>query len=78
MPVQIHVGTADTMCPPLWSEEIRDALQDAGKDVEYFSYTGAGHALHGQDWELFMQRVADFFNLYVKMEGNKYDGQSPS
>jgi dipeptidyl aminopeptidase/acylaminoacyl peptidase len=66
MPVQVHIGSADTMCPPQWSEEIRDALQDAGKDVEYFSYTGAGHAFHGDDWRLFMERVTEFFDRNVK------------
>jgi dipeptidyl aminopeptidase/acylaminoacyl peptidase len=61
-PVQIHQGTADKTTPPSWAEAIRDVLQAAGKQVEYFSYSGAGHAFEGENWDLFMQRVADFFD----------------
>ncbi len=65
-PVQIHQGTADTTTPPKWSEAIRDGLQAAGKEVEYFSYPGQGHAFQGESWSLFMQRVVAFFDRYLK------------
>jgi len=61
-PVQIHQGTADTTTPPRWAEAIRDALHAAGKQVEYFSYPGQGHAFQGESWNLFMERVAAFFD----------------
>jgi len=64
--VQIHSGTADRMCPPIWAEDIYHALQAAGKDVQYFSYPGEGHAFDGAGWELFMKRVSDFFDRHVK------------
>jgi len=76
MPIQIHIGSADTMCPPEWSEEIRDALQEAGKEVEYFTYIGQGHALHSEHWELFMQRVTEFYNQYIKLEGINNDTET--
>lgn len=60
-PVQIHIGTADTVTPPEWSASIGQALREAGKEVEFFIYPGQGHALRDRDWEVFMQRVADFF-----------------
>jgi dipeptidyl aminopeptidase/acylaminoacyl peptidase len=60
-PVQIHQGTADTTTPPGWAEAIRDALRSAGKDVEYFSYAGQGHAFQDDGWDLFSQQVLDFF-----------------
>jgi dienelactone hydrolase len=60
--VQIHIGTADTTTPIEWSEAIRDALTAAGKEVEFYSYPGQGHALQGESWDLFMGRVVDFFN----------------
>ena len=60
-PVQIHQGDADTTTPPRWARAIRDALQAAGKQVEYFEYAGQGHALKGDAWRAFMQRAADFF-----------------
>ena len=65
-PVQIHSGTADTMTPPDWAEDIYHALQAAGRDVEYFTYPGAGHAIDGENWQLFMQRVGDFFDQHLK------------
>lgn len=60
--VQIHQGTADTSTPPRWAEAIRDGLQAAGKDVQYFTYEGQGHAFTGESWSLFMSRVADFYD----------------
>jgi dipeptidyl aminopeptidase/acylaminoacyl peptidase len=44
-------------------------MQAAEKEVEYFSYPGQGHAFHGQSWRLFMQRVSDFFDQHIKIEG---------
>jgi dipeptidyl aminopeptidase/acylaminoacyl peptidase len=64
-PVQIHIGSADTKTPPEWSAEIRDALLDAGKEVEYFAYPGQEHALEGAHWQLFMERVADFLDHHL-------------
>jgi len=68
-PVQVHQGSADTSTPPHWAAAIRDALQAAGKDVEYFDYPGQGHALEGEHWDLFMQRISDFFDLTLKATG---------
>ncbi len=69
--VQIHQGTADTTTPPRWAEAIWDALQSAGKDVEYFSYPGQGHAFQDESWDLFSEQVSDFFErtLSVSDEG---------
>lgn len=61
-PVQIHQGTADRTTPPRWARAIRDALEAAGKEVAYFDYPGQGHALQGEAWRLFMERVAAFFD----------------
>lgn len=65
-PVQIHVGSADTRTPPAWSATIQEALRDAGKQVEYFTYPEQGHALKGEHWRLFMERVADFFDRHLE------------
>jgi dipeptidyl aminopeptidase/acylaminoacyl peptidase len=61
-PVQIHQGLADNVTPPEWAEAIQAALQAAGREVEYFTYPRQGHALEGESWDLFMERVADFFD----------------
>jgi pimeloyl-ACP methyl ester carboxylesterase len=65
-PVQIHSGTADTRTPPEWAAAIYAGLQGAGKEVEYFTYPGQGHTFQGEQWQLFMERVADFFDVHVK------------
>jgi dienelactone hydrolase len=65
-PVQIHIGTADTRTPLQWSAAIHQALRDADKEAEYFTYAGQGHAFQGEHWRLFMERVADFFDRHVK------------
>ena len=62
VPVQIHIGSADTTTPLVWSETIRDRLMNAGVEVEFFRYEGAGHSFEGETWEVFMGRVADFFD----------------
>ena len=65
VPVQIHIGNADTVTPPRWSEDIRDALQAAGKNVEYFAYPDQGHLFQGESHWRFMQRVTDFFDRHL-------------
>ncbi len=64
-PVQIHQGLADTTTPPEWAEAIRDALVDADKEVEYYTYEGQGHAFQGQSWTLFLERMTDFFDRHL-------------
>lgn len=61
-PVQIHIGSADTSTPPEWSDDLNEALAKAGREVDYFVYPGQGHALQGESWQLFMERVTDFFD----------------
>lgn len=79
-PVQIHVGTFDTRTPPEWSAAIHRALQEAGKEVEYYTYSGQGHTLEGEHWQLFMERVANFFDrhLYGWKAGGEYWSKMPS
>lgn len=69
-PVQIHIGTADGdaigTTPPEWSYKLNQALLDAGKDVQLFRYEGERHSFIGDQWLIFMNRAADFFDLHVK------------
>jgi uncharacterized protein len=69
-PIQIHIGTADGdtigSTPPEWSYKLAQALLDAHKDVELFTYDGERHSFIGQPWYDFMERVVQFFDKYVK------------
>jgi dipeptidyl aminopeptidase/acylaminoacyl peptidase len=66
VPVIIHIGSNDTTTPPAWSVKTRDALQAAGKKVEFYSYQGQGHSLNGAAFDQAMQRTLAFFNAALK------------
>jgi dipeptidyl aminopeptidase/acylaminoacyl peptidase len=65
-PIQIHIGTEDGKqmgyTPPEWSEKLYNALRNAGKQVDYFSYAGQEHFFTGESWTLMMQRALAFFD----------------
>lgn len=69
-PIQIHIGTSDGdfigSTPPEWAYKLNQALLDAGKNVELFKYEGERHSFIGDQWLIFMNRAAQFFDLYVK------------
>lgn len=69
-PVQIHIGTADgaalVQTPPEWSERLYLALDEAGKEVEYYTYAGQGHFLEGQSWTTMLRRAVDFFDEHLE------------
>ncbi|HET6626677.1 MAG TPA: alpha/beta fold hydrolase [Nocardioidaceae bacterium] len=60
VPVQIHHGTADPICPVRWSEATAAALRDAGKDVRLFEYPGQLHRFDSA-WPALMRRTVEFF-----------------
>jgi dipeptidyl aminopeptidase/acylaminoacyl peptidase len=65
-PVQIHIGDIDRTTPAEWSEAIRDELQRHKKHVEYYEYPRQAHAFIGNGWNLFNQRVVDFYKKHLK------------
>lgn len=70
VPVEINFGTNDGKTsagtPPEWSRKLYQALKDAGKSAELFSYEGELHSFNGDNWIAFMERSAHFFDDYVK------------
>ncbi len=60
-PIQIHHGTADQTVPIALSENLKSALEGAGKAVEYYTYQGADHNISSPGFEAAMQRSIDFF-----------------
>ena len=65
-PVQIHHGTADEQVPLLFSERLDEALKNAGKTVEFYTYPGADHNISGSSFNQAMQRSVEFFDKYLK------------
>lgn len=64
-PVQLDHGTADAEVPILFSRKLRDALEAAGKTVEYYEYPGDDHNL-SQNLNLALERSVAFFDKYLK------------
>lgn len=59
--VQIHVGTADQVVPPVFSADLDKALTKANKSHQYFVYQGASHGLTAQMSQIW-QRSLDLLN----------------
>ncbi len=57
VPVQVHHGTADDVCPVGWSRSTVRAVRRAGGRARLYTYTGAGHGFRGSDWQLMMRRT---------------------
>ena len=64
-PVQIHHGTADGEVPVLFSERLDEALKNAGKITEFYTYRGDDHNLSA-NLGTALQRSVEFFDKYVK------------
>ncbi|MCW2759305.1 MAG: peptidase prolyl oligopeptidase active site domain protein [Nocardioidaceae bacterium] len=60
MPVQIHHGTADAVCPEAWSVATAGAMRAAGVDVRLDAYAGQPHRFTDRGWPRFMARVDAF------------------
>lgn len=69
VPVQIHIGTNDTVVPPAWSTKFYNALLGAGKNVEIFWYEGQDHTFYDDAWSRYIARTAAFFERYVMNGG---------
>lgn len=64
-PIQLHHGTADAEVPLLFSERLRDAMQEAGKTVELYSYEGDDHNI-SRNLGTALDRSVKFFDKYLK------------
>lgn len=64
LPVQVHHGTADDVCPVWWSRTTVAALRRAGQGVEYHEYPGEGHRFE-KAWPVMAERVANFLSAHV-------------
>jgi dipeptidyl aminopeptidase/acylaminoacyl peptidase len=65
VPVQIHHGTADDVCPVGWSRATAAALRADGKDVDLYEYPGEDHRFD-RSWPRFMHRAATFLRAHLR------------
>lgn len=65
VPVRIHHGLADTVCPPRWSRRTTRALRAAGVDARLTTYPGEGHRF-SDSWMRSMHRMRVFFDRTVR------------
>lgn len=65
-PMSIHHGLSDTVVPPEWSTDLCERMAAIEKEIECFEYPGQPHIFNGSGFDLFMQRVLDFFELHLK------------
>jgi fermentation-respiration switch protein FrsA (DUF1100 family) len=68
-PLQLHHATTDASVPVEFSETLYEQVQAAGVPVELYLYEGDNHNLFANFWTA-MQRSIDFFDRYVKGEGD--------
>ena len=64
-PVQLHHGTADERVPLLYSQDLKQRIEQADKTVELYEYQGADHNL-SQSFGTAMARSVTFFDKYLK------------
>jgi dipeptidyl aminopeptidase/acylaminoacyl peptidase len=64
-PLQLHHGTADSDVPVEFSETLQAQMQNAGKPVELFLYTGDNHNI-SESFSTAMTRTIQFFDRYLK------------
>jgi dipeptidyl aminopeptidase/acylaminoacyl peptidase len=68
VPVQVHHGTADDVCPLAWSRGTVRAIRRTGGRARLYTYDGAEHAFHGNSWQLMMRRTVAAFRSPLPRE----------
>lgn len=66
IPILLMHGEDDTVVFPEQSELMRDALERAGKTVEYLAFLDTGHSgWKSADWRRKMNRVVEFLHVHL-------------
>lgn len=64
-PVQLHHGTSDMEVPLLFSQKLEEALKNAKKKVELYTYEDDDHNI-SNNLNLALDRSVSFFDKYLK------------
>jgi uncharacterized protein len=67
-PVIMHHGAEDEICPVFWATDIRDALEAAGKPVEFHLYAHAGHVFRDETFDTMIERTDRFFRAHMNFD----------
>lgn len=65
-PIQLHHGISDSSVPIELSISLTDALQEKGKEVEFYQYAGVGHNMYGTAFSEAMNRTIEFYKMNLK------------
>ena len=65
VPVLVHHGTADSVCPLRWSRATVRALRRDGKDARLLTYPGQQHRFGARATALLMRRTVDFYRAHL-------------
>lgn len=63
-PVLVHHGTADATCPIRWADAAVRKMRNAGVDVTYKTYRGAGHTFYDV-WDDSMRTSVNFLKRHM-------------
>jgi dipeptidyl aminopeptidase/acylaminoacyl peptidase len=64
--VSIHHGRHDPDVPLAWSVDLCERLQALNKSVECFTYDGMAHTFHDEGDQLFMERMIEFYDQWLR------------
>lgn len=67
-PIQLQHGSADEEVPILFSTRVKEALEEAGKDVTLYVYDGDDHNI-SNNLRIALTRSIDFFDSILKQPG---------
>ena len=57
VPVHVHHGVRDDVCPVAWSRRTVRAVHRSGGRARLHTYDGAEHTFHDRDWTVMMRRA---------------------
>jgi dipeptidyl aminopeptidase/acylaminoacyl peptidase len=64
-PIQLHHGTGDATVPVLFSQILSGKLEEAGREVELYTYEGDDHNISA-NFTSAAQRSVKFFDIHLK------------
>lgn len=67
IPIIMHHGDEDNICPLRWANEIRERLVSHGKHVDFHLYPDAGHVFRDDSFDVMIERTDRFFRTHMNI-----------